>query len=342
MGLYYSPPCQQQVAGGQPLQNGKLPPALLVTPGSQPPIILPALTRAVQASIATSWIPPPPGPVQKTGLGLQPYGQPQLPGVLLHNTAKEPPYTIPALTRIVESLLSTCWIPAPPGPYQKIGQGRQPYGTPQLTGKLLHNQANEPPYMHPSQTAALLSIIATTWIPGPPLPQPLNLPKRYESGFTQPPPLSPWALVTILQAWQRDVATQPPRPGFIPQAGPPPVSLGAFFQILQAWQQDAGRPVFPRGFIPPPVASVPFTQAWLWQVLQAWVAYAEMLSVHSQHAQGVLQGGVILPPPIVLPPPLPPIPDVLRDNYDGKYLITANRLQPFLHGSVYKKNRRDS
>lgn len=49
-------------------------------------------------------------------------------------------------------------------------------------------------------------------------------------------------------------------------------------------------------------------------------------------------GAVAEPPPVVIPP----IPDVLRENYTGRYLVTANRLAPYLHGSVWKKNWRDS
>lgn len=30
-----------------------------------------------------------------------------------------------------------------------------------------------------------------------------------------------------------------------------------------------------------------------------------------------------------------------RENYTGRYLITANRAQPYLHGSVWKKTWRD-
>ena len=31
-----------------------------------------------------------------------------------------------------------------------------------------------------------------------------------------------------------------------------------------------------------------------------------------------------------------------RTNYIGRYLVTANRLAPYLHGSVWKKTWRDS
>ncbi len=45
------------------------------------------------------------------------------------------------------------------------------------------------------------------------------------------------------------------------------------------------------------------------------------------------------PPPVVLPP----IPDIVRDNYTGPAgRVTANRLAPYLHGSVWKKTWRDS
>jgi hypothetical protein len=49
------------------------------------------------------------------------------------------------------------------------------------------------------------------------------------------------------------------------------------------------------------------------------------------------------PPVVVIPPVEPPgpIPDVVRTNYTGRYLVTANRLQPYLHGSVWKKTRKD-
>ena len=31
-----------------------------------------------------------------------------------------------------------------------------------------------------------------------------------------------------------------------------------------------------------------------------------------------------------------------RTNYTGRYRVTANRMAPYLHGSVWKKNYRDS
>jgi len=51
-----------------------------------------------------------------------------------------------------------------------------------------------------------------------------------------------------------------------------------------------------------------------------------------------VSGAVVIPP--VVDPNAPFTGP--RTNYTGRYRVTANRMAPYLHGSVWKKNYRDS
>lgn len=194
------------------MQQRKLPAGLLNLVPDNPSFMHPAVQRAMQAIIATDWIPPPPMPFMGR----------KLPASLLNLVPNNPSFLHPGKSKAVQAIIAYGWVPAPPMPFM----GRK------LPASLLNLQPANPSFMHGGRRREIQAIIAQAWTPPAPMPiEARQLPGSFLNLVPTDPPLGYRAkiittLARINDAWAPALAPLP-RQQFVPPDAPaPPVSSG--------------------------------------------------------------------------------------------------------------------